>query len=128
MLHLINITQSPNPLSKWRATFITTENKEQEIVTDFGSFGFEDYTIHHNIKRANWYRWRHWRDLRTKDPTRAGYLSMFLLWNKKNGNTALRDYQKRLNIFNLTGEFPIEINDYVSPFKSKNKHEVSLNK
>jgi hypothetical protein len=49
--------------------------------TRFGQAGADDYTIAEttDAQRAA-YRARHERDLRTGDPQRAGYLSMYLLW------------------------------------------------
>ena len=39
---------------------------------------------------------RHAKDLKTNDPQRAGYLSMFILWNKSSLSSAIKDYNKRL--------------------------------
>jgi len=63
--------------------------------TKFGAVGFDDYTLHHDKKRRQLYRIRHNRDLRTNDPTRAGFLSYYLLWNKETLEASLRDYKKR---------------------------------
>lgn len=51
--------------------------------TCFGAKGYEDYTTHKDISRKRKYISRHRNDLRTKDPTKPGYLSMFLLWGDK---------------------------------------------
>ena len=39
---------------------------------------------------------RHLKDLNTYDFTRAGYLSLFLLWNKKTLKESMRDYNRRI--------------------------------
>ena len=39
---------------------------------------------------------RHLKDLNTNDFTRAGYLSLFLLWNKKTLKESMRDYNRRI--------------------------------
>jgi len=39
---------------------------------------------------------RHLKDLETNDYKRAGYLSMFLLWNKENLNDSIKDFNKRI--------------------------------
>ena len=45
------------------------------------------------------YRARHERDLRTKDPTRSGYLSYFLLWgNSKSLKENIKEYKKKFNL------------------------------
>lgn len=75
----------------------------------FGAKGMSDYTIHKDRERRDRYISRHKKDLRTNDPTRAGYLSMYLLWNKPSFKTSLADYKRRLNTYNKTGNFPIAI-------------------
>ena len=69
-------------------------------------FGFKnpkdlknDYTLNKDKERRARYRIRHKSDLDTKDPTRAGYLSYYILWGdstslKKN----ISDYKKRFNL------------------------------
>ena len=44
---------------------------------------------------------RHLKDLDTNDYTRAGYLSMFLLWNKETLKESMKDYNRRIKI--ITG-------------------------
>jgi len=39
---------------------------------------------------------RHLKDLETNDYKRAGYLSMFLLWNKENLNDSIKDFNRRI--------------------------------
>ena len=76
-----------------------------------------DYTIHKDTERRNRYIKRHTKDLRTNDPTRAGFLSMYVLWNKKSYKSSLADYKRRLNTYNKTGKFPKSISG--SSLKSK---------
>lgn len=59
---------------KWTAIF--DDGKR----TSFGHQAYEDYTQHHDKARRDAYRRRHEKDLRTDDPTRAGYLSYYILW------------------------------------------------
>ena len=79
-------------------------------------------TKHKNIQRRNRYIFRHYKDLKTKNPTKAGYLSMFVLWNKPTIASSISDYRRRLNIFNKTGKFPTKIPGYKSPGK-KSKYQ-----
>ena len=52
--------------------------------------------IDHNDKklRTNYIK-RHLKDLQTHDYKRAGYLSLFLLWNKPNHKESVKDFNKR---------------------------------
>ena len=40
---------------------------------------------------------------------RAGFLSMYILWNKPSFKASLADYKRRLNVYNRTGKFPKKI-------------------
>ena len=51
---------------------------------------------HHDKSLKERYLRRHEKDLQTKDPKRAGYLSMFLLWNQSSLEKSIRDYNRRL--------------------------------
>jgi hypothetical protein len=86
---------------KWTAHFTRNGRK---ITRSFGARGMEDYTMHKDKKRRMNYVRRHMKDLRTKDPTRAGFLSMFLLWGE---STSLRLqtawYRKQLKRYNESG-------------------------
>lgn len=104
---------------KYIAEFeITKSNgKIRKKSTKFGAKGMSDYTKHKDNERRDRYINRHKKDLRTNDPTRAGYLSMYILWNKKTFKASLSDYKRRLNRYNKTGKFPISISG--SSLKSK---------
>jgi len=105
-IKLINIKKSKIKGKKFTAIFSINGRTK---ITHFGAKGASDYTIHHDVSRRNRYIFRHRKDLRTKNPTKAGYLSMFILWNKNNFKSSLQDYRRRLNIYNRTGKFPIII-------------------
>lgn len=89
-LTLQRVARSPRPDKKWRAHF------SDGTVTDFGAVGYSDYTHHGNRKRRDRYIARHARDLGTADPTRPGFLSMFVLWNRPSFEASVRDYRRRL--------------------------------
>lgn len=84
------VTKSSKEGKKWRATFKDGSH------TDFGNTGFDDYTTSGDEERRRLYRIRHKKDLQTKDPKRAGFLSYYLLWGD---STSLRkniqDYKMR---------------------------------
>lgn len=80
MTRLVSITPAPpSTVYKWLATF-STDNGRFLKKTYFGHREYQDYTIHKDKERRRLYRLRHSKDLRTRDPTRAGFLSYFLLW------------------------------------------------
>jgi len=91
---MVQLTKSPVVGKKWRATF------DDGTHTDFGADGYADYTTHKDLERRNRYIARHARDLATGDPTRPGFLSMFILWNKPTVAAGLRDYRRRLRTGN----------------------------
>jgi hypothetical protein len=67
--------------------------------TSFGAAGYDDYTLSKDKKQRDAYRTRHAKDLDTKDPYRAGYLSYYILWGNSTSIQAnLNAYNKRFNI------------------------------
>ena len=92
-IKLISIKKSNRPGKKLMATF---EKNGRTKITHFGNSNYQDYTKHHDILRRNRYIKRHLKDLKTGDPTRAGFLSMFVLWNKKSLQASISDYRRRL--------------------------------
>lgn len=115
-IKLVSIKRSTKKDKKLMATFEIGGRKK---VVHFGASGMSDFTKNKNIIRRNRYIFRHHKDLNTKDPARAGYLSMFILWNKKSLQASIRDYRRRLGIYNRTGKFPTKITGYKSPSKNK---------
>jgi hypothetical protein len=75
---------------KWVANF------SDGTRTRFGATGYPDYTLTGDKEARERYRKRHAKDLKTGDPKRAGYLSMYLLWgDSQNMNTNIREYNRR---------------------------------
>lgn len=101
-LKLVKLIRAKPP-KKWMAVF---EKNGKTYHRWFGAHGYEDYTMHKDRERRERYRNRHLKDLRTKDPMRAGYLSYFVLWNKTSLEASLKDYKRRLDVYNRTGVFP----------------------
>ena len=88
---------------------ITFEKNGKTYVRKFGASGMSDFTIHKDRERRERYISRHKKDLRTGDPMKPGYLSMYILWNKPTLKASLEDYKRRLGTYNRTGKFPKEI-------------------
>ena len=80
------IKKSDKPKKKYYALF-TNSSTGKTKKTYFGQTGATDYLISKDKERRSRYRSRHKKDLQTKDPTRAGFLSWFLLWGD---STSLR--------------------------------------
>ena len=83
---LIKITKSTKPNKKMMAVF---ENKKtgRTKTTHFGASGMDDYTITKDKEQRARYRQRHKKDLKG-DPTRAGYLSYYILWGDSTSKRA----------------------------------------
>lgn len=94
-MKLIRIEKSPNTAKKYRAVF---DNFGRELHTDFGDNSMEDFTQHKDEKRRLSYRLRHRKDLKTGDPTRAGFLSWYILWNTPSFEENIRQYKKRFHL------------------------------
>tara|TARA_R110002012_G_scaffold78840_1_gene200760 strand:- start:307 stop:597 length:291 start_codon:yes stop_codon:yes gene_type:complete len=96
-MKLIKVIKSDKPLKKWTAIFKKDDGKEKKI--SFGATGYGDYTLHKDKERRERYRKRHEKDLKTNDPTRAGYLSYYLLWgNSTSLKKNIQDYKKKFNL------------------------------
>jgi hypothetical protein len=102
-IRLISIKKSNRSGKKLMATFETNGRKK---IIHFGAAGMSDLTKHHDRARRQRYITRHRKDLKTGNPARAGYLSMFVLWNKPSLQASIADYRRRLNVYNRTGKFP----------------------
>jgi hypothetical protein len=105
-IKLVSIKKSNQSGKKLMATF---ERNGRKKVIHFGARGMSDFTKHKDRARRQRYITRHSKDLRTGDPTRAGYLSMFVLWNKPSLQASISNYRRRLGIYNRTGKFPKKI-------------------
>ena len=89
--------KSPNPQKKYRAVF---EDSDGHIIhTDYGDSSMEDYTQHHDKDRREAYRLRHRKDLATNDPTRAGFLSYYVLWGPYTSfRSNVEAYKRKFNL------------------------------
>ena len=93
----MTIKSSTKPNKKLQATF--TQDNGRTKTTHFGAKGMKDYTITGDKERRRLYRERHKKDLSTKDPTRAGYLSYYILWGESTSRQQnISTYKKRFNL------------------------------
>jgi hypothetical protein len=95
-MKLISVLESERKGKKWVATFLDDNGKYKH--THFGSAGMDDYTLTGDVTARHRYWLRHHKDLRTNNPTRAGYLSFYLLWNKPTLKESIKFYKKKFNL------------------------------
>lgn len=94
-MRLLSIVKSPAKGKKWRANFL---HEATAFHTDFGAEGYQDFTQHKDPERARLYRLRHKKDLDTKNPTKAGYLSYYILWAGPNFDANVRAYKNKFHM------------------------------
>jgi len=93
----MTIKKSDKSGKKYMAIF--TRDNGRKFKRYFGQAGAPDYTLTGDKERRRLYRQRHRKDLTTNDPTRAGYLSRFLLWGEsKSLRENIRNYKRRFNL------------------------------
>jgi hypothetical protein len=94
MVKLLKVVPSTNFTKKYDAHF------SDGTKTSFGNSGSYDYTqAPHDKVRREAYRRRHEVDLDTDDPTRAGYLSYYILWGDSTSlRTNIAAYKRRFNM------------------------------
>ena len=132
-IKLISIKKSLKESKKLTAVFqIKTSKGAKKFTEKRTNFGYNnpddkqnDFTKHGDIDRRNRYIIRHAKDLKTDDPTRAGYLSIFLLWSKPTLEASVKDYNRRLKIYNDTDKFPYQdlIDEAEKMMKEKKEDE-----
>lgn len=93
-LRLIKIVKSTRPEKKLMAIF---EKDGRKKVTHFGSAGMSDYTQNRDPERKKRYLARHKKNENWNDPTSAGSLSKFCLWNKTSLRASIADYKRRFH-------------------------------
>lgn len=103
-MKLISVKPSDKKEKKYVATFCLCEGEskccdKKKKKVHFGSKGMDDYTITKDKEQRERYRTRHKKDLETKDPMRAGYLSYYLLWGDSTSlQQNIKDFKKRFNL------------------------------
>lgn len=99
-VELIKIEKAKDGVHKYVAYF-NVNGKEKHTL--FGAVGYTDFTIHKDYDHRDLYIQRHKKDLNTKDMTRAGALSMYVLWNYPTFSASVKDYKRRIkeNDFSL---------------------------
>jgi len=90
------VKKSDKPNKKLMAIF--TKDNGRTKTTHFGAAGMDDYTITKDKEQRKRYRDRHKKDLQTKDPMKAGYLSYYILWGDSTSRAEnIKAYKRRFN-------------------------------
>ena len=91
------VSTSNNKYKKLKAVFTYDDGKTKP--THFGAKGMDDYTLTKDKEQRKQYRRRHKKDLKTKDYTRAGFLSYYILWGDSTSRKEnIKRYKKRFNL------------------------------
>ncbi len=89
----------PSTKSNKKLMAVFTKDNGRTKTTHFGAKGMDDYTKTKNKEQRARYRSRHKKDLNTKDPTRAGFLSYYILWGESTSRQEnIKNYKKRFNL------------------------------
>ena len=96
MVKLLSIKPSTKADKKYMATFETDKGRTK--TTHFGASGYDDFIKTKDEKKKAAYIARHKVNENFNDPTTAGALSRFILWNKTTLSASIADYRRRFNI------------------------------
>ena len=99
-MKLVSIKPSDRKEKRYVAKFCLCKGESkcsdrEKKTVHFGFKGGSTYIDHKDDKKKDAYIARHKKDLDTKDPTRAGYLAYYLLWNKETLTDSIADFKKR---------------------------------
>jgi hypothetical protein len=100
---LLSIKPSPKSEKRFRATFCKCKVKNEckgtnHKVVDFGQKGGSTFIDHKDEEKKKNYLARHRVREDWSDPTSAGALSRWLLWNLKTLSASITDFKKRFNL------------------------------
>lgn len=96
-MKLLSVVPSRDGVHKYMAIFEKDDGRKK--TTKFGAAGMDDYTRTHDREQRDRYRTRHAKDLKTGDPTRAGFLSYYILWGDSTSVPAnVAAYKKRFSL------------------------------
>ena len=97
MIKYIEIKPATQKGKKLQAIFYDSNKKKIQTIP-FGSAGMSDYTLHKDPKRKERYLDRHRKRENWNDPTSAGALSRWLLWNKPSYRDSVKDFKSRFKL------------------------------
>jgi len=96
---MVKMVIKPSDKSGKKLMAVFTKDNGRTKTTHFGAAGMDDYTITKDKAQRTRYRTRHKKDLQTKDYTKAGYLSYYILWGNSTSRAEnIKAYKKRFNL------------------------------
>ena len=96
-MKLLSVGPSTKADKKLMAKFETDAGRTKTV--HFGAKGMDDYTKTHDKEQRTRYRTRHAKDLTTRDPTKAGFLSYYILWgDSTNLQQNISSYKSRFHL------------------------------
>ena len=97
MAKLVKLVHSPIQGKKYRV-YLTVDDKEHHV--DFGSAGYQDYTMHKEQARKALYLGRHAarEDWTISGILTPGFWSRWISWNLKSIDASLADVKDRFHL------------------------------
>jgi hypothetical protein len=96
-MKLLRVEKLSGDTHKYKAVFQGDNGRERS--TKFGLSGMDDFTLTKDVAQRDRYRSRHAKDLHTNDPTRAGFLSYYLLWGDSSSlQKNISSYRTKFNL------------------------------
>lgn len=95
-MKLVSIKPSTKAEKKYMAVFETDSGRTK--TTHFGSAGMSDYTKNKDPERKERYLQRHRANENWNDPTSAGSLSRYILWNKTSLRESIKDFKSKFGL------------------------------
>ena len=95
-MQLLSIKPSTKADKKYMATFKTDAGRTK--TTHFGATGYDDFITSKNEVKKAAYIARHKVNENFQNPTTAGALSRWILWNKPTLTASIADYKRKFNL------------------------------
>ena len=96
---VVSMSVSKSDKAGKKLVAIFTRENGRTKKTYFGAANMDDYTLTKDKEQRKRYRTRHKKDLSTRDPTRAGYLSYYILWGESTSRKEnIAAYKRRFNL------------------------------
>lgn len=101
MITLVSVQKSDNPAKKFMAFFLVNGKRKK---VHFGAVGYNDFILYQRYGKtvANMHRQRyitrHQRREDWSDPTTAGCLSRYILWEKPTLKSAIAFYRSKFRV------------------------------
>lgn len=95
-MKLLRVESAADGKHRYKAVFL--QDNGRTLTTRFGDPNLDNYTIHKNPERKRLYLLRHRANENWNDPTSAGALSRWLLWDTTSFRENVRRFKNRFNV------------------------------